>query len=114
MQKHALVLAILWAIVIMVLSLISGTNLPKVDFDLSDKVGHFVVYAILSFLVYHAAAHAKTKSPILICILLPVCYGVLMEFLQSALSDERSADAMDAVANALGSLCIALIMFLRR
>ncbi len=92
----------------------SGKNLPSIEFDYIDKVGHFTVYAILAFFVYHAGVQAKYKAPILMAIVIPIVYGILLEFLQDQLSDVRHADFYDALFNAFGAIFVALVMFLRR
>jgi len=112
--RYSFFFSIIWAITIAVLSLIPGKNLPSVGIDYIDKVGHFVVYAILAFFIYHAAVNAKFKTPILWCIIIPILYGIIMEFLQGYLSEVRHADAYDALFNGLGAIFVGLTMFLRR
>ena len=79
-----------------------------------DKMGHFVVYAILSFFIYYAAVNAKYKTPILWAILVPFVYGVIMEFILGQLGTARQADVYDALFNGFGAIFVDLVMFLRR
>ena len=49
-KKRARLWAILWTLLIFVLCLYPGTELPKVDVPLADKWAHFIFFAIFSFL----------------------------------------------------------------
>jgi len=113
-KKPFLILSFVWAAILAVLSLSSGQDLPKIDIDYFDKIGHFLVYAILTFFIYKAGIEAKLKSPLLIAVFLPCIYGVLMEILQGTFSEVRSPDIFDALANAFGAIFVATILFLRR
>ncbi len=49
--------AILWAMVIFGVSSIPDVSLPGMGFDLSDKLAHAAVYAVLGFLLARAFVH---------------------------------------------------------
>jgi glycopeptide antibiotics resistance protein len=105
--------AILWALVILALTLSPGSIMPDLPFwDLLrfDKVAHIFVFAVLVFqlamgfykqyrfrvLRYHALQSAFIFS---------VIYGGLIELLQGMLFHDRHTDVIDFIANTLG--CIA-------
>jgi hypothetical protein len=72
--------------------------IPAPDMGGSDKVAHFVAYAVLS--AWFSLLVERRKSLWLILFGL-VGYGLLLEFLQS-LTSYRQGDMADAVANSLG------------
>lgn len=105
--------AILWALVILGLTLIPGSMMPDLSFwELLtfDKAAHMFVFAVLVFqlamgfykqyrfrvLRYHALQSAFIFS---------VIYGGLIELLQGALFTDRHPDVIDFIANTIG--CIA-------
>ena len=72
--------------------------IPAPDMGGSDKVAHFVAYAVLS--AWFSLLVEQRKSLWLILFGL-IGYGLLLEFLQS-LTSYRQGDMADAVANSLG------------
>ncbi|NND78088.1 MAG: VanZ family protein [Flavobacteriales bacterium] len=114
MPKTFLFPTILWALVILALSLMPGKDLPSIDIDYIDKIGHAVVYGILAYLIYGTGVSFKIRTPILVAIIIPICYGILIELLQDYLSEDRFADIYDAIANAFGAIFVGMIQILRR
>ncbi|NQY04807.1 MAG: VanZ family protein [Flavobacteriaceae bacterium] len=107
MLKHKYLLgAIFWTVLIAVLSFANPSSFPKVDIVYSpDKLAHLGVYFILTVLWFLYFKRSKnwqftkaTKSAILLAFL----YGVLVELLQASLTEFRSADYFDVLANTLG------------
>jgi VanZ family protein len=71
-----------------------------------DKVSHFGAYAILGFLLAHGAT--RVKLPLLVAVLAGWVYGVLDELHQSTVPG-RSAEVLDWVADALGTVAGVLL-----
>lgn len=86
-------LAFIGLLVLAVVSLI-----PAPDLGGNDKIGHFFSYAILSAYLSLLVVQRKSLWRILFGL---IAYGLLLEFMQS-LTDYRSGDFADAVANSLG------------
>ncbi len=107
-------LAILW------LSLDSAPPVPDLDMPQADKVGHFIAYALLTFLAGWTLARdidtweRSWRWGAIFAIL----YGGLLEVLQMALTRSRFAEWGDLAADLLGALCVYLLVrlgvFLRR
>lgn len=100
--------SILWAAFILVLSLMPGRDLPSVSLWQADKLAHFAVYAILTWLMLRGAIK-QLGSPlrlrvIVLMLLLSSGYGVLIEFIQETFTADRHLDWYDAIANATGAL----------
>ena len=87
-------------------SLPSPESIPS--FQFSDKVLHFLAYAVLGVLFYRAYQTLRIKDNVRRLMLLSVVsaslYGISDEIHQHFVSF-RDGDILDAVANTLGALC---------
>lgn len=84
-------------VVIGVLSLLPGSDLPAQDFD--DKLGHFIAYGALSGLAVLGRHHV----PMVGVIVMVIGYGLLLEVLQGIMPFGRTASWLDALANITGT-----------
>ena len=86
-----------------------STTLPPVPG--SDKIVHALMYAALTLSVLHAlpAAAGRRLSAALRAALAASLYGVAMEICQRLITNTRSADYRDALANSAGALTAALL-----
>ena len=108
-ERNYLYLAVIWAVLIAVLSLVSLNSISKeINISSNDKFFHFVFYVILTVLLL--LYKRKTKYNLLI-ILFVIIYGIIIEILQALLTTNREADIYDAIANSLGA--ITGLVFLR-
>ena len=114
MLRPFLLLSIVWGLIILALSLMPGRDLPDIEINYIDKIGHAAVYGILAFLIYKAGVSYKIATPILLCMIIPTVYGILMEWMQDLLSPDRIADLYDALANAFGAIIVGIAQVLRR
>jgi VanZ family protein len=87
-----------WAAAIVWLSLTSSP--PKVDFQGSDKVGHFMAYGGLMF--WFATLYANRNIRLVYAAGF-IAMGVGLEFIQRALG-YRSYEVFDMLANTIGVL----------
>lgn len=90
----------LWCLAIaavVALSLLPPPPMPPVDGG--DKIGHFLAYAALAA----GAVQLYARWPSMLGAGLGlVLLGIGLEYAQGALTDYRTADRMDALANTLG------------
>jgi len=106
--------ALLWAMLIFILCMIPGSDLPKISwlenfgFDKFIHAGLFFVLALL--LVHGFLKQEKIRSAKIITLIICFVYGGLLELLQGALFVERTADVYDFIANSLGSV-LGLLLF---
>lgn len=104
-------MAILWTLFIFVGCLYPGRELPKVDVPFFDKWTHFVLFGVFSFLWLWAWIPASISKLIRAC-LLGILLGVVIEGLQEILVFlGRSAELMDAIADAVGALLGTLVFY---
>ncbi len=107
----------LWLILILYLSFYKPSDTPSEPFfPHQDKLGHFVVYGLLFFLLaqsfrFHFQRLKFRSEALFISLFL----GLLIEVLQGILTDYRVADWKDAVANTSGviSFFVGYIKYLK-
>jgi VanZ family protein len=89
------------------MALLSPTqDLPKVSIKYADKVVHFGIHYIL-VLFWLAYFHYKNSqdistSQILLVLLGVLLYGILIEVMQASMTNGRSGDPFDVLANSIG------------
>lgn len=102
MYKKYLYISV-WTALIIYASVTSSESIPKFNvFEHFDKVVHFCMYFGQSFLLI--PLFIKLKYKYLIAILSAIGFGILMEWIQFSLTENRSADFFDAIANSLGAI----------
>jgi len=110
MRIRPFIPALIWLIIIIVLSGYPGKNLPKAPFDEFDKLVHLIIYAILSFL--SIMGFSKQSKSFLLSknlqyfssILFSVFAGGVIELLQQYVFINRYGDWLDFIANSIGSV----------
>ena len=116
LKQRLLILAIVYTVILAVLSLIRLNDLPDLGFTSKDKVFHFLAYGLL-MLLWHIAFITDKKLKYLIRIAISaIIYGIVLEILQSELTSYRTSSVFDAIANALGviSMCLLIILVKRK
>jgi len=106
----------LWALIVLGLSTMSGkkvNEIPLMGIPHIDKVAHFGMYYVLTFLLLFDFSRFKTKNiiwkkVILISLLIAILFGGSMELLQEIPSLQRSTDIKDFIANSFGAICAVL------
>lgn len=97
--------AIIWTILVTVLSLVSlhgiGQSIPVAG---KDKIVHFTFYCcfVILWLSYFQKRKFDIKNEWKV-VLVAIGYGILMEILQGTITTSRSADVFDAIANSIGA-----------
>jgi VanZ family protein len=107
------IFSILVALILLFLSLANSETFRKVhissipDFD---KIVHFGMYFVLmSVIIIEHRKNLSNPLNLFLLALIPLSYGILMEFLQLTLTSTRSCDFYDALADAAGVLASALL-----
>jgi len=112
--------AIIWALIILALSLFSGEKVNQLsifNFKFADKVAHFGMYFIFSYLIMYGFKNFYLNDIVkhriqayLFALLISIIFGGLMEILQMYANPTRSAEFYDFIADSAGTL-LALILF---
>ncbi|HZK04015.1 MAG TPA: VanZ family protein [Bacteroidaceae bacterium] len=106
-------LSILAILAITLLSLINTPQSNIESFKLSDKIAHFFLYLFFELLLWFE--HGKNNncfpkiSNLIIIIIFPILFGGVMELGQKYLTETRSAEWLDFIANTAGVLTAAVI-----
>ncbi len=104
LERSCLFIAIVSTLVVAVLSLMSMEGVPNLTYPYTDKFEHSFAYAFLSFFWLLSCQIRKIKTTFLILILCLVLFGVIIEVLQSNMSNHRTGDFLDVIANTIGIL----------
>jgi VanZ family protein len=97
--------------------LVSGDNfneLEKVKIPAKDKFLHGVFYFVFTILWSFGLRTLKVsdaRKRRMWAFAIAVGYGILMEICQLTMTDSRSADVLDAVANSIGSTIAVLVLW---
>lgn len=100
-------LAVLWALVILVLTLMPGSDVPAwpwaeaIHFDKLVHAGLFGVQAILLGLALMSMVNVRTAF--LVALIVAIAYGGIIELLQGEMRMGRDADIFDLFADAVGA-----------
>ncbi|MGV6830981.1 MAG: VanZ family protein [bacterium] len=114
LKKLFFALAILYTVLLGVISLIPLKGLPSTGVDNFDKIAHFIAYFLLYSIWFLAMRNEATNIRFTKLIIACIVYGIILEAIQGKLPSERSADYLDAVANTVGVLSSVLVMYLLR
>jgi VanZ family protein len=87
-----------------------GVHTPRFNIPHADKIVHFTFYFVacflgILFLRERSQSNLSLKKSIVIMLISTIAFGILMEILQHALTENRMGDYLDAIANTTGSLC---------
>jgi len=84
--------------------------MPSLGSSFDDKIFHFLSHAVLTGLCFNYFNRIKVSKPILISAIIPICYGITIEWLQSMTSNSRTSDVYDIVSNILGMIFALIIL----
>ena len=108
-----MILAYSWAIIIMALMLMQPPSQMKEWTVIGiDKIGHFGVFGIMSFLFMMAYESKNIKSLFWVVFLGVSLYSFTLECLQTLPITKRDFDILDIIANIIGSFAGAAIYIL--
>lgn len=112
---------VLYCLMIFIESSIPGDNFPKVDFEFSDKIVHFLIYAVLYILFFYSLKNQSKSIKLKLfasefALLFTALYGITDE-LHQYFTPNRSCELNDWIADFAGAFSVYLYMrfyFLRR
>jgi VanZ family protein len=117
--KNTLPIAIVYTLLITIAFLSPSSGMPRVFFKIPylpfDKLVHFVLHSILSFVwltfIWKQVKNKLKSKNILFILLACIGYGIIIEILQDKFVPSRQADWQDVIANVLGTLGGMLFFF---
>lgn len=113
LKKLAILVALVYAIALATVSLITLNDIPDVHISFADKIFHFLAYGLFVVLWYFAFFYTfnlTNKKAIGYAFVWAVFFGVAIEFLQDAMTESRALDVYDALANTLGALIASIVL----
>jgi len=109
------IFSILAALTILFLSLASAKTFEKVPLNNIpnfDKFVHFSMYfGLMSVIIFENRISLRNTKRLLFASLIPLSYGILLEFLQALFTTTRSGSFYDALADFAGVYVSVLIGF---
>jgi VanZ family protein len=109
LKDKRLLPAVLWLVVVTVAILTPGNNLPKVPlFPFADKLVHFGVFAVLTFLWSRVGTIGEQgslnrKKLLTNLLVFTIIFPILVEYLQMYVPN-RSFEIEDIIANLVGGI----------
>lgn len=102
---YLLITALSWSILIFILLIIPGTDLPVTPrFPFLDKIAHFILFGIQVFLWGKYSYKHFSQKLFWLIFLLSSVYGIAMEFIQKYWVANRSFEIEDIFSDIAGSL----------
>ena len=101
----AIILALCWSVFIIYMCLKTPSLEPQL-FPNFDKLVHFTFYFVFVILWYRflSIKNRHSKKNILILFIGSIFFGIIIEYCQYLFTKSRMAEALDVVANSLGSI----------
>jgi VanZ family protein len=110
------ILSFLTALVIIFLSFTKAETFSKVNvfkFPYLDKFVHFCMYFLFMIILIHENRHdVKNTRNYFALAIIPLIFGILIEFLQSWLTVSRKGDFFDAFFNFIGIFLAVVVCLL--
>ncbi|MBX2983938.1 MAG: VanZ family protein [Flavobacteriales bacterium] len=109
--RRAALLALLWALAILVLTLMPSSGVPRWPWAAQihlDKLVHAFLFGVQGVLLGLALANWRTWSspahPFLLALMIAILYGAVIELLQEGIGAGRHGDIWDLAADGVGAL----------
>ncbi len=117
LKYTALAIALCYTFVLATLCLIKLNSLPNVTVSNADKIFHFLAYGLFTFLWFCAwrlTFNFKSRSAIICAFIWAVFFGLCVEVLQETITDSRSLDGYDVLANTFGALIVSFLLWFKK
>ncbi len=115
LKKQSLLIAIIYSIALATVSLIQFDlgSLSNLAPSFSDKIFHFIAYALMAFFWYNVFFYNNKFlkiTTIIATLFITVAFGIIIEILQDKITYTRVFDTYDILANVLGTLFALIIL----
>lgn len=77
-------------------------GVPNFTYSYTDKFEHVLAYAVISFFWSLSCKLGKINLSFLSLLLIIIGYGIIIEFLQMSVTNHRTGDLLDVIANSTG------------
>ena len=110
LKRWSLPILSVYVVALTIGSLSRISSIPDLGFSFDDKIYHFLAYAVLAFLCFNFFWKRNIVNAKWFAVIAAVIYGIIIEGLQSVLTDFRTPDYFDVVANTLGALATLIVL----
>ncbi|WP_323789275.1 VanZ family protein [Psychroserpens sp.] len=110
LKRWSLPIVLVYVIALTYGSIGNVSDIPKLGFSFDDKIYHFLAYAILMALLFNYVLTTSVKNKVLLSAGIAIIYGIIIEGLQSILTDFRTPDYFDVLANTAGVIFVILLL----
>ncbi|MEO1031885.1 MAG: VanZ family protein [Bacteroidota bacterium] len=108
-KKLLLLAAVVYTILLVIVSLINLKGLPDLGSTFDDKIYHFFAYTVLAVLWITFFKQNKERHILTVVFISLIAFGVVLELIQHQLNPNRTYDPYDLMANCIGVLIGTLI-----
>ena len=102
MNKINLISALGYSALIIYLGLSESETISVIDFQLNDKLAHFISYLLFYFLWHNFFNYVFEKKALIYLFIFAFIFSVFIELGQKYLTLSRHADLLDIVSNLIG------------
>ena len=107
--------SLIWFLIILIGSILPSSNVKEIE--VSDKIIHFVFYAIFSFFLFFLSHKVTLGLDTLIkkwtfVFTIGTTVGLIIEFIQYTFIPSRSGEWLDVIANSVGILTMLFSIYL--
>ena len=103
---------VFYTIAVTVLSLVNlGNKLQKLNSGFDDKIAHFLLYAIFCLMWFFTFKSLDLKRSLFIALCLSILFGMAIELIQGLDFIGRTSDAYDFMANVMGAMSMATLIY---
>ena len=109
--------AIILTSLILVLSLIKTDGMPKIEVKQADKYFHGTAYFFLTatwMLAFYFQLKFRKWSSYVLLVVCIIIFGTIIEVLQMTLTDYRSFDVFDILANSTGAILFFVVYLISK
>lgn len=114
-SRVVLIVALVYTLALLALSLMKVGFLPKTDIPNADKLFHLCAYLGLTLIwhfYYFGIRKTRGRRPNLWICGLTIIFGIFIEVLQGVTTNYRSLDGYDILANATGVVLAFILLTL--
>ena len=116
LKTYSLFIAVAYTVALTWVSVINLKNVTDVNIDASDKLLHFLAYALLTYFWY-IVCYTKFYVPhikaLIISCVCSITFGIIIEAIQGICTTYRAFDVYDALANTAGALLMAVMLHVK-
>lgn len=109
--------AIIYGLVVFLLSSVPGMNMPEYGFLLADKLLHFLEYALFAILIFRSFSQLFRKQKLHYVIVASsfflILFSLLDEYYQKYIPG-RESDVADVILDVLGASLILFFLWIRK